>query len=93
MQITNHAVVMERRKFFRMLDQYRSDLRIYIAQKPMEDLRIKLLRDIGAAVCTLLLDRVLWGCWGKVGQERDRLKRKLQRSFTFAATNPQGRGA
>ena len=41
----------ERRKFYRQLEVYRTEMQTYRTQRPMEELRLKLLREAGERRC------------------------------------------
>ena len=47
LRIVSEAVADERRNFLRRMETYRSDMELYCSQQPIEELRIKLLRDAG----------------------------------------------
>lgn len=46
-QVVDDAVLDIRRKFYKQLAGYRASLEVYEAQRPIEELRLRLLADAG----------------------------------------------
>ena len=46
--MVDETLVMVRRAHYRLLDRYRQEKALYLARRPIEELRHKMLRDAGA---------------------------------------------